>query len=163
MLTAEQIAALRDKAQQITDPINDFLLEDIARRISEAGQLTSSAAYQIWRAQKLGMSQREVKKKLQKLLRTSRKEINKLLTQSAEVGYRFDLDKLPTSAAIPFEKNASLQQIVETAVKLAQEDFTNLTQTLGMVDPYGKALPLKNYHRYCLNMQKDIHADLSMK
>ena len=110
MLTAEQIAALRDKAQQITDPINDFLLEDIARRISEAGQLTSSAAYQIWRAQKLGMSQREVKKKLQKLLKTSRKEINKLLTQSAEVGYRFDLDKLPTSAAIPFEKNTSLQQ-----------------------------------------------------
>jgi len=149
MLTAEQIAALRDKAQQITDPINDFLLEDIARRISEAGQLTSSAAYQIWRAQKLGMSQREVKKKLQKLLRTSRKEINKLLTQSAEVGYRFDLDKLPTSAAIPFEKNASLQQIVETAVKLAQEDFTNLTQTLGMVDPHGNALPLQDVYRSC--------------
>lgn len=149
MLTAEQIAALRDKAQQITDPINNFLLEDIARRISEAGQLTSSAAYQIWRAQKLGMSQREVKKKLQKLLKTSRKEINKLLTQSAEVGYRFDLDKLPTSAAIPFEKNTSLQQIVDAAVELAQEDFTNLTQTLGMVDPHGNALPLQDVYRSC--------------
>ena len=50
MLTPEQIAALRDKAAQIADPINDFLLEDIARRISEAGQLTSTASYQVWRS-----------------------------------------------------------------------------------------------------------------
>lgn len=149
MLTPDQIAALRDRAGHITDSINDFLLDDIARRVSEAGQLTSTASYQIWRAQQLGMSQREIKKELQKRLKTSRKEINKLLTQSAEVGYRFDLDKLPTSAAIPFEKNTSLQQIVEAAVQLAQDDFTNITQTLGMVDPYGNALPLQEAYRSC--------------
>ncbi|MBR3704591.1 MAG: minor capsid protein, partial [Oscillospiraceae bacterium] len=51
MLTPDQIAALRDRAEQITEPITEFLLEDIARRISEAGQLTSTAAYQIWQAQ----------------------------------------------------------------------------------------------------------------
>ena len=45
MLTPEQIAALRDWAGHIADPINDFLLEDIARRIAKAGQLTSSASY----------------------------------------------------------------------------------------------------------------------
>jgi len=149
MLTAEQIAALRDAAGHITDPINEFLLEDIARRISEAGQLTSSAAYQVWRAQQLGKSQREIKKELKRLLKTSRKEINRLLTQSAEVGYRFDLQQLPTSAAIPFEKNTSIQQIVAVAVQLAEEDFTNLTQTIGMVDPYGNALPLQDAYRSC--------------
>ena len=61
MLTPEQIAAFRDQALKITDPINDFLLADIARRISEAGQLTSTASYQVWRAQQMGMSQREIK------------------------------------------------------------------------------------------------------
>ena len=61
MLTPEQIAAYRDWAGKITDPINDFLLEDIARRIAEAGQLTSTASYQVWRAQQLGTSQRELK------------------------------------------------------------------------------------------------------
>ena len=69
MLTAEQIAALRDKAGHITDPINDYLIEEIARRISEAGQLTSTAAHQVWRAQNLGLSQREIKEKLKKLLK----------------------------------------------------------------------------------------------
>lgn len=61
--------------------------------------------------------------------------------------YRFDLDRLPTAAAIPFEENFVLQQIVRAAVELAQEDFTNLTQTLGMVDPYGNALPLQDAYR----------------
>lgn len=149
MLTPEQISAYGDAVRKLCDPITEFLLEDIARRISEAGQLTSTAAYQVWRAQKLGMSQREVKKRLKKLLNTSRKEINKLMTQSAEVGYRFDLDQLPTSAAIPFEKNTSIQQIVEAAVNLALDDFTNITQTIGMVDPHGNALPLQAAYRSC--------------
>lgn len=147
MLTPDQIAALRDAAGRIADPINDFLLSDIARRISKAGQLTSTASYQVWRAQQLGMSQREIKQELKMLLRKSNAEIERLLTQSAEVGYRFDLSNLPTSAAVPFESNPVVQQMVSAAVKLAQDDFTNLTQTLGLTDPYGKALPLQEAYR----------------
>ena len=142
MLTPEQITALRDRAGQIADPINDYLIEDIARRISEAGQLTSTAQYQIWRAQNLGLSQQEIRQRLQKLLKKSNAEIKELLTQSAEVGYRFDLEQLPTEAAISFEENAVLQQIVAAAVELAQKDFTNLVQTIGFVTPYGRTEPL---------------------
>lgn len=149
MLTPEQIAVYREQARQITDPINNFLLEDIARRISEAGQLTSTAAYQVWRGQQLGVSQRELKKRLRKLLKVSEEEIEQLLTQSAEVGYRFDLERLPHVQAVPFHQNAVLQQIVDAAVQLAQADFTNLTQTLGMVDPFGNVLPLQDAYRSC--------------
>ena len=151
MLTADQIDALRDRAGEIADPILRYLLEDIARRVAEAGQLTSTASYQVWRAQQLGLSQKEIKKRLQELLNVSGAEIEKLLTQSAEVGYSFDLKHLPTTAAIPFEENAALQKLVSAAVKLAQEDFTNLTQTLGMVDPYGHAQPLRDAYRQCMD------------
>lgn len=151
MLTPEQIAALRDAAGQIADPINDFLLEDIARRIAGAGQLTSTAAYQVWRAQQLGLSQQEIKKRLRVLLGKSNAEINKLMTQAAEVGYRFDLDRLPTAAAVNFSENTVIQQMVSAAVQLAQDDFTNLTQTLGMVDPFGNALPLQDAYRKCMD------------
>ena len=149
MLTPEQIAALRDVAGRITEPMTEYLLSDIARRISEAGQLTSTAAYEVWRAQQLGMSQRQIKKRLEKLLAKSSHEIEELLTQSAEVGYNFDISNLPTADAIPFAQNQSLQQIVAAAVALAQEDFTNLTHTLGMVDPFGKALPLRDVYQSC--------------
>ena len=147
MLTAEQIAALRDYAGQLTDPINDYLIRDIAERIAKAGQFTSTAQYQIWAAQQMGLSQTEIKKRLKKLLGVSNDEIKKLLTQSAEVGYRFDLKALPTADAIPFAENHVLQEIVSAAVKLAQDDFTNITQTIGMVDPYGRALPLQQAYR----------------
>lgn len=149
MLTPEQIAAYRDQAGKITDPINDYLLRDIARRIADAGQLTSTAAYEVWRMQQMGKSQREIKEHLKKLLNVSEKEIEKLLTQSAEVGYDFDIKRLPHANAVAFAENEVMQQIVAAAVALAQDDFTNITQTLGMVDPYGKALPLQEVYRSC--------------
>lgn len=142
MLTPDQIAALRDAAYQITDPITEYLLKDIARRIAEAGQLTSTAAYQTWISQTMGKSQREIERELRKLLQTSRKQIRKILHISAQSGYNLDISRFPTVEAIPFEKNAVLQQVVSAAVELAQEDFTNIVQTIGFVNPYGKPEPL---------------------
>ncbi len=149
MLTPDEINALRAQAAQIADPITEYLIRDIARRTAEAGQLTSTAQYQVWRAQRLGVSQREVERELRRLLRVSGKRIRKILHQSAQFGYSLDINRFPTSAAIPFEKNAVLQQIVSAAVELAEEDFTNLTQTLGMVDPFGDALPLQDAYHSC--------------
>ncbi|MBD5161442.1 MAG: hypothetical protein HDT14_05395 [Oscillibacter sp.] len=149
MFTPDQIDALREDAGKITDPITEYLIQEIARRIAEAGELTSTAAYQVWRAQQLGMSQRDIQQKLQELLRTSKDEIQRIMYESAQSGYSLDVRRFPTVEAIPFEQNASLQQIVSAAVELAQDNFTNLTQTLGMVDPFGNALPLQDAYRSC--------------
>lgn len=149
MLTAEQIAALRDAFGSIADPINDFLIKDIARRVAGAGQLTSSAAYQIYRAQQLGLSEREIRDMLKKELKVGNARLKELLTQSAEVGYNFDVKWSPK--ATPFEKNTSLQQIVKAAVELAKEDFANITQTLGMVGPDGVAYPLQDTYCKCMD------------
>ncbi|MBQ9082815.1 MAG: phage minor capsid protein [Clostridia bacterium] len=142
MLTPEQIEAVRLQAEELTRPVVEFLIEDIARRISEAGQLTSTAQYQIWRAQNLGLSQKEIQNRLKKLLNVSEQQIKDLLTQTAKVGYRFDLSRLPTVDAIPFEENTVIQQIVSAAVELAQADFSNITQTLGFVNQDGVCRPL---------------------
>lgn len=142
MLTPDQIDALRDAAYQITDPITEYLLKEISRRIAKAGQLTSTASYQVWRVQQLGKSQREIEREMRRRLQMSRKQIRKILHQSAQSGYDLDINRFPTSAAIPFEKNAALQQIVSAAVKLADDDFTNIVQTIGFVNPYGKPEPL---------------------
>lgn len=147
MLTPDQIDAIRDRAAQISDPLIEYLLADIARRISNAGQLTSTAAYQIWRTQQLGMSRKEISAKLRELLKGSNADIKKLLTQAAKTGYNFDIKRLPTASGIPFSDNLTIQQTVSAAVKLAQDDFTNITQTIGMVDPYGQALPLQDAYR----------------
>ena len=142
MLTNDQVSGLRVAFERIADPVTEYIIQDVARRVSEAGQLTSTAAYQIWRAQNLGMSRKEIEKAVAAILKKSNAEVKQLFKQAAEVGYRFDLDQLPTSEAIPFEDNTSIQQIVDAAVSLADENFQNITQTLGFQTPDGTVHPL---------------------
>lgn len=146
MLGPDQIEALRDQTAQLTVGIEEYLIRDIARRVREAGQLTSTAAYQIWRTQQLGLSRRRIEKMLRRELKVSHKRLRELLTQSAKVGYRFDISHL-SRQAVPFEENPVLQQVVAAAVRLAKKDFTNLTQTLGLVAPDGKTYPLRKAYQ----------------
>lgn len=150
MLTANQIDVLRSHSEQLLDPIIDFLIEDIAKRVSEAGQLTSSAAYQVWRTQQLGMSQRQLKKEIAKRLKVSQADVEKLLTQAAETGYNFDISRFPTSHAVPLSANSSLQQILDATIRQAQDDLLNMTQTIGFVGPDGNVHELTQaYQQAC--------------
>lgn len=150
MLTADQIEVLGDKARQIVAPITEYLIQDIARRVCEAGQLTSTASYEVFRLQQLGVSQRQLKKELRKRLKVSHRELRALLTQSAETGYNFDISRLPYVQAVSFAKNKAIQQIVDAAVQMAQEDLTNMVQTLGFVGPDGQARELTQaYQQAC--------------
>ena len=150
MLTPSQITALRDMSGQVMDPIVDFLIEDIAKRVAEAGQLTSTAAYQTWKLQKLGVSQKQLKKEIQKRLKISQKQVEQLMTQAAKTGYNFDISRFPTADAIPFAENTTVQQILDGTVKLAGDDLTNVTQTMGFVAPDGRCEELsKAYEKTC--------------
>lgn len=151
MLTAGEIASLRDASEELTAPIIAYLLRDLAERIAAAGEFTSTAQYETWKLQQLGVSQEEIKKELKKLLKSTNADIERLMTQSAKAGYSFDLKMLPTAEAIPFADNAAVQQIVAAAIALAQDDLTNITQTLGMIDPYGNAQPLQAAYRQCMD------------
>ncbi len=150
MLTASQIDALRGQSEQLLDPVIDFLIEDIAKRVAEAGQFTATASYDAWRLQQMGVSQKKLKKEIAKRLKVSQKEAEKLLTQAAETGYNFDMSRFPTSHAIPFSANSSLQQILDSTVSLAGEDLRNITQTMGFVGPDGQCRELTDaYMQAC--------------
>lgn len=142
MLTPDQTDILRESAGRITAPVTEYLLRDIARRVAEAGRMTSTASYQIWRAQQLGVSQREIKRELRRLLGLSHQEIRRIFYQSAQSGYSLDVSRFPYVQSLSFERNAVLQQITAAAVELAQEDFSNIVQTIGFVNPFGKPEPL---------------------
>lgn len=151
MLRAEEIEALRDAATELLRPVIEYLLRDIAERIAKAGQLTATAQYETWKLQQLGVSQRDLRTYLKKALRVSNAKLRQLLTQSAEAGYNYDLNSLPTVRAIPFEENEAVQQIVRAAIAQTKGTLENLTQTLGMVDPYGNVNPLRDTYRKCMD------------
>lgn len=147
MLTNERVEGLRVAFERLADPITEYIVRDVARRVSQAGQFTSSAAYQIWRAQNLGKSRNEIEREVAAILKKTVPEVRELFKQAAEVGYNFDIDHL-TREAIPFEENTSVQQIVDAAVKLADENFRNITQTIGFQTTDGSVHPmLEAYQR----------------
>lgn len=150
MLTAYQIEELRRRSEQLVDPITEFLIEDIAKRVAEAGQLSGTTSYEVWQLQKLGVSQRKLKKEIAKRLKISQADVEKLLTQAAETGYDFDISRFPAKYAIPLSANKSLQQVLDATVKLANEDLANITQTIGFVGPDGVCRELTDaYSRAC--------------
>lgn len=141
MLTPEQVQGLNVAFERLAEPVTEYLVRDVARRVAEAGQFTSTAAYEIWRAQELGTSRGEIEREVSRILSREIPEVQALFVQAAEVGYDFDIGHLPREA-VPFAENAAVQQIVSAAVKLAEEDLRNITQTLGFQTPDGRAAPL---------------------
>ena len=141
MLTEEQVAGLRVAFERIADPITEYICRDVARRVAQAGEFTSTAAYQIWRAQQLGMSRDDVEKAVARILKKSIPEVRELFKQAANVGYNFDIDHLSRDA-VAFEDNTNVQQIVAAAQDLAEDDLRNITQTLGFQTPDGTVHPL---------------------
>lgn len=150
MLTPEQIDGFRISAGRLTDPINDFLLRDIARRIRDVGKLTSTAAYEAWRAEWLGVGRKEMETELSRLLGITRQEARKLLRTAARYGYDATLSKYP-GHLLPFDDNIQVQQLISAAVTLAGDELKNLTQTRAilMVDPYGHYQPLPKAYQAC--------------
>lgn len=146
MLTPDQVQGLQAAFDKLSEPLVNTLITDIARRVSEAGQLTSTAAYEIWRVQNLGKSREFIEKAVADWLQKSIPEVQELFKQAAEVGYNFDVSRLPMEA-VPFEENQSIQQVVSAAVDLADEELKNITQTLGVVQKNGEFSPLTDYYR----------------
>lgn len=150
MLTPEQIEGFRLAAGRLIDPINTYLLKDIARRIQDAGKLTSTAAYEAWRAEWLGKARKELERDLAQLLGMTRGEARKLLRTAARYGYDTTLSRYP-GHLIPFDANPAIQQIVSAAVALAGDELKNITQTkaIMLMDPYGQYQTLPKAYMAC--------------
>ena len=145
MLTPEQIDAIRDKTELITEPVQRFLIADIIRRIMSAGKLTATAKNQAEIARMLGDNDRKVKRYLEREKARENAEFAAIFEALAKLIY----DNNSKLSGVGIEKSETLQNIVNTAVLLAQDDFSNIVQTLGFVDPWNNAQPLTKAYQSC--------------
>lgn len=148
MLTPDQIDALRDKFELVTDPIKRYLITDIVRRIVEAGNVTRTGQYQAYIARLLGVTQTEVKQYLKELIKLQKGQIRDVYTRAATLTYN-QTAQAAGVAAKALDDNRALQNIINAAVMLADNEFTNITQTMGFVNPYGLAMPYTDAYISC--------------
>lgn len=117
MYDIEWLEELRKRAAAIAEPIWETLLRDIVRRVRGAGAITSTAEYQIWRAEQLGLAEQTIKNAIAEQLQISNAAIDLLFEELAD-------------ETVLFAHNAELRQLVDgysaLAKKAAAADFEHL-------------------------------------
>ena len=131
-MTATQREGLSDAALALTQPVIDELLKDIARRIKDAGTITDTAEYQIYRAQALGESKQAIKAAVARQIKAQDKVIDSL--------FDYILDN-----STPLTANGSLKQIAEGYAKMSRQKTAEQLKNLWADTPQGKAFLAENF------------------
>lgn len=153
-MTQGEIEKLTVKTENIFSELEIRIMSDIVRRIKENGVSTASADWQLTRLQQLGMSQERIRKWIQKALKASDAEMDKIFSDKTYEEYygheRFY--KFADMQQIPFEQNVVLQRLIEATKEQLAGEFRNLTGSMGFAirDPTTgkvKSVPLMEYYR----------------
>ena len=138
MLKPEQIDSLRDTFEQIAEPINEYLIKDIVDRILTAGTVTGTARR---------------KAEIARLTHTSMEKAEQNIKEQCEArnaDFKYWYEEIAklicVQSAVPIQQDIEIQQITQNAIQLATTGLQNLTQTLGMIGPYGNCLPLRSVY-----------------
>lgn len=137
-MTSAQRDGLKDAALALTDPMIDELVKDISRRIRGAGAITDTAEYQIYRAQALGASKKEVERRVAEQLKLQEEVISSL--------FEYVLDK-----SLAYEDNGSLQQMANAYAAMTKNKTAEMLQNLWGTAPDGQVLPLQDAYARALD------------
>ena len=137
-MTSAQRDGLKDAVLALTEPMIDDLVKDISRRIKGAGAITETAEYQIYRAQALGASKKEVDRRVAEQLKLQEEVISSL--------FEYVLDK-----SLAYEDNGSLQQMADAYAEMTKSKTAEMLQNLWGTAPDGQVLPLQDAYARALD------------
>lgn len=137
-MTSAQRDGLKDAVLALNEPMIDDLVKDISRRIKGAGAITETAEYQIYRAQALGASKKEVERRVAEQLKLQEEVISSL--------FEYVLDK-----SLAYEDNGSLQQMADAYAEMTKSKTAEMLQNLWGTAPDGQVLPLQDAYARALD------------
>lgn len=119
--------------------LEERIMQDIVRRIMKAGEITSTADWQINRLRILGYSSEDIEKEIKKALNASYPEMFELYDKVINWEYvrNKDIYEQINAEYIPFEENGQLKQITEAIIYQSFDDLENVTNSLGFYLDYG--------------------------
>lgn len=119
--------------------LEERIMQDIVRRIMKAGEITSTADWQINRLRILGYSSEDIEKEIKKALNASYPEMFELYDKVINWEYvrNKDVYEQINAEYIPFEENGQLKQITEAIIDQSFDDLENVTNSLGFYLDYG--------------------------
>lgn len=133
MLTPEYLGKLPKNLVKTYEELENFILKDICRRIAKAGEITSTAKWQVERAREIGIYTEALKKRIASTLNVSYKEVDKLFNDAAITSTEADNAIYEQAKLTPMHLNTSpeLQDYLTAAVKQTKGELKNIAQSLG--------------------------------
>lgn len=155
-MTPEEKGSLPIQLEKQFYELQDRIFADIVRRIKKAGEITSTADYQINQLLLLGNSTEFIEQELKRLLEASYPEIWTLYDKVCDWEYVRCKDAYEqiNRNFVPLEENEQVQQWSQAIINQTYSEIKNLTQSMGMtVNINGKAVftPLAEYYQMYLD------------
>lgn len=130
-LTPEQLKNIPENIVKLYRDLEEFIIDDIARRISKAGEVTATAKWQLERAKDLSMD--NIEKEIERVLGLANEELENTFKQSALTSVQAEskIYKEAINKEIKIKGNTLLEKVLEAAIKQTKGELKNISQSLG--------------------------------
>ena len=130
-LTPEQLKNIPENIVKLYRDLEEFIIDDIARRISKAGEVTATAKWQLERAKDLSMD--NIEKEIERVLGLANEELENTFKQSALTSVQAEskIYKEAINKEIKIKGNTLLEKLLEAAIKQTKGELKNISQSLG--------------------------------
>ena len=131
MLTPEQVNTYAGLMAAPWEELNDRILRDMVRRIIKAGKITSTAEWQMFRAQALGASRDYLLRQMAAIAQEIGPQEAAIFARAMQQAYTKDvLDAAAAGRTLtPLGDSEEAQQLLESGYRRTMNTLYNLTQT----------------------------------
>lgn len=147
MLRPEFYETAGNPLSKLINSTENWIIQDIARRISKTTQLTETAEYQLTRLADIQEIDTQYKTELARLTQLTELEIDHLYEEASTQAHVYDsrLFEAKGIPFIPYAENAYLQQLMAGISAQTKQEFRNLSRTMGFIGKNGQALPPRDF------------------
>lgn len=148
MLTPEELDLIPDSLDGLFQRLDEYIIEDYARRVAKAGKVTDTAQWMAEQAELLGLSEEDIQKETSRILKLSQAEIERLFQNAAFTSSDVDVQRFKSAglSAERISQNSFLEKYIKAAIKQTNGELKNITRTLGIATENGTENLTDYYH-----------------
>lgn len=152
MLTPEELDLLPDGTDGFFQSLDEYIIRDYAKKAAKAGKIVDADEWLKIRAEELRISEEDIRKEADRILKLSQKEIEGLLKDAAASAADADMVRFVGAglAAERIAEKSFRENYVKAAIKQTNGSLKNITGTLGTATAYGTE-NLTDYYRRTLD------------
>lgn len=131
MISEEALEKVVERLANRIEQGNEYILGKIGSKIDEIGKLQPTQAIQLQQMIKYGGDYNKIVKKLAKITKMNKKDIEKLFKEVAKNNHEFakKFYDYRNKKYIPFDENAPLKKQVDALAKITNDKYTEIART----------------------------------